>query len=451
MGCSEDNNRIGIRWALLLSTLLFVALTMNTIFHAAAHASKGAGAMSTIIGYNPDLTEKDPAQRAITDNSTALGALGSDHAGLHRREDPLLRGTRLDFDRLLQEGQKRPQVPEHANPVGKQTEAGAVFEGVGEFKRKALSIMVHLGIVESGKTYAIRRPVDRTVVAAKAGESLELNTKAEVLARDVKPAKADAVTTVHQEQKDDESFVVRMPVDKTVYSSLALDMLAESNARKLLTEEAKARLLPVRGELSAKFESGKDGIAAIGYDRQGGTSYGKYQIASRVGMMKLFLDFIEDKEPEWAERLRKAGPANTRSRWGGMPSEWKKIAAENSMRFEELQDAFIMQTNYEPAVAGIESRTNLNVADLSPAIKEVLWSTAVQHGPNGASNIFTKAAKVAEGKRGQDFDKILIEEVYDVRKRNFGSSSRRVRQAVHSRLNHEKDLALEMLSIEDIS
>lgn len=451
MARSEEKKRTNRRWAILLSIIFFVAPAMINHSAATAHASKGAGAMSTITGNNPDLMDRESPQSAIMENKQALGSLGLDQARLDRREDPLLRGSRLDFDRILQERQQRLPVPDKGNKGANSPESGTFFGEAGELKRKALSIMVHLGIVESGKTYTVRRAVDKTVVTAKAPENLELNTKAEALASKVGDGKTESKAAVEPRLAENEPFIMRMPVDKTVHSSLAVDLLAEQSARKLLTEEAKALLKPVRGELSAKFESGKDGIAAIGYDRQGGTSYGKYQIASRVGMMKLFLDFIKDKEPEWADRLQKAGPANTRGRWGGMPSEWKKIAAESPERFEALQDAFIMQTNYEPAVAGIESRTNLNVAELSPAIKEVLWSTAVQHGPNGASNIFARAAKVAEGKRGQDFDKLLIEEVYDVRKRNFGSSSRRVRQAVQSRLNIEKSMALEMLSLEDIS
>jgi len=242
------------------------------------------------------------------------------------------------------------------------------------------------------------------------------------------------------------SYGLRMPVSTRLRNSLAIDLVAEKQARKLLTEEAKQALLPVTGELSAVFESGKDGIAAIGYDRRGGTSYGKYQIASRVGSMKLFLNFLDEKAPELAERLRNAGPANTRSRWGGMPSEWKKIAAEDAERFELLQDQFILATNYQPAADGIKEHANLDVAELSPAIREVLWSTAVQHGPRGASNIFAKAARVAQGKEGQEFDETLIEEIYRVRKNDFSSSSSRVRRAVRSRLNTEMDLALEMLA-----
>ena len=68
------------------------------------------------------------------------------------------------------------------------------------------------------------------------------------------------------------------------------------------------------GRLSARFESGGDGIAAIGYDRTGGTSYGKYQIASRVGSMKSFLNFLDGEAPDIAQRLRKAGPADSGSR-----------------------------------------------------------------------------------------------------------------------------------------
>ncbi len=241
---------------------------------------------------------------------------------------------------------------------------------------------------------------------------------------------------------------LRLPVNRATRRSVAIDMLAETQARKLLTEEAKKVLLPVTGELSAVFESGKEGIACIGYDRMGGTSYGKYQISSRTGTMKLFLDFLDERAPEWSSRLRKAGPSNTNSRWGGMASEWKKIAAESPTRFESLQDEFILHTNYSPALNAIASRTNIDVESLSPALKEVLWSTAVQHGPGGASNIFANAVTRAGKPSSQNFDKELIEEIYRIRKTGFKSSSPRVRNAVKGRLVREQDMALSLLEKE---
>lgn len=244
--------------------------------------------------------------------------------------------------------------------------------------------------------------------------------------------------------------MVRLPVQNVSRNSVVLDLEAETRARETLTEEVKKALLPVTGELSAVFESGKEGVAAIGYDRMGGTSYGKYQIASRTGMMQLFMKYLDENEPVWSDRLRKSGPANTSSRWGGMPSEWKKIAAEDPKRFESMQDNFIMRTNYEPAANHIEARTALNVEEFSPALKEVLLSTAVQHGPNGAARIFANAAgRTADmGKDdadSQNFDKRFIEEVYRVRKLNFQSSTPRVRDAVKSRLNLEQQMAITLL------
>ena len=438
----------GKRALAITATVLILLATIN-FSSTVVHASKGAGLMSTMIDRLPDSTRnsaQNTFQGALKDTGKAVDSLKLDQARLDRQNDPLLPGRDLEFERILKQRQQRLPVPE-------SRQDDSFVQGAGEIKRKAVSLLVQMGIMESEKTNTIRRPVDHTVISVDKSPTIALNNRAEKIAkqRASEPAARNKIEKAAGDagrvaENENQGYVMRMQVDKNVRSSLALDMLAEATARKILTEEAKASLLPVKGMLSAKFESGKDGIAAIGYDRKGGTSYGKYQIASRVGMMKLFLNFLDDKNPEWAKRLRTAGPANTRSRWGGMPSEWKKIAAEAPEKFDNLQDEFIMQTNYEPAVAGIEAKTNLHVSELSPAIKEVLWSTAVQHGPRGASNIFARAVKMADSSRSQEFDKTLIEKVYEVRKRNFGGSSRRVRRAVQSRLNMEKDMALEMLN-----
>ncbi len=78
--------------------------------------------------------------------------------------------------------------------------------------------------------------------------------------------------------------------------------------RKPEAVQVPVRPMPEVGALSAKFESGSAGVAAIGYDRVGGTSYGKYQIASKPGTMDRFLSYLDKNAPAWAERLRSAGP-----------------------------------------------------------------------------------------------------------------------------------------------
>jgi hypothetical protein len=198
------------------------------------------------------------------------------------------------------------------------------------------------------------------------------------------------------------------------------------------------------GSLAAQFESGKDGISAIGYDRVGGTSYGKYQIASRVGTMNNFLSFLDKEAPDIASQLRAAGPANTGSRRGKMPDVWQKIAAEQPARFEALQEKFIHDSHFAPALDAVTKLAGIDPTRLSPAMQEVLWSTAVQHGPAGAARIFNRA-----GSKGS-FDNMqaerkLIDNVYAIRAEQFGSSTDQVRTAVRSRLRQEKALALAML------
>lgn len=197
------------------------------------------------------------------------------------------------------------------------------------------------------------------------------------------------------------------------------------------------------GTLAARFESGSEGIAAIGYDRNGGTSYGKYQIASRPGTMAMFLDFLKKEEPAMAKRLSAAGPANTGSRKGAMPRVWRELAAESPERFEELQERFIRRSHYEPALASLE-RMGYDTDNFSSAMREVVFSTAVQHGPGGATRIFSQAAEQvglasADPRRQEEH---LIRKVYAIRSSQFGSSSPQVQAAARRRMAQEQELVM---------
>lgn len=221
----------------------------------------------------------------------------------------------------------------------------------------------------------------------------------------------------------------------------SLATLARVGVKKPSTTHSFTAPLESLGSLSAAFESGGKGSAAIGYDRNGGTSYGKYQISSRQGTFDDFMEFLKEKEPTYAERLSSAGAANTGSRRGAVPKEWQAIAEESPERFLALQEEFIRQSHYEPAAQGIQDRLGLDT--LSPTMQEVIFSTAVQHGPAGAQRIFSDAARNL-GTKAQD-EKALVSEVYKVRKNQFGSSTPDVQYAVAQRFDAEKAQALAML------
>jgi hypothetical protein len=221
------------------------------------------------------------------------------------------------------------------------------------------------------------------------------------------------------------------------------------------TGEAEAQEKPEKpvGALSALFESGNRGIAAIGYDRNGGTSYGKYQISSKAGSMDQFIKFLSKEEPEFAERLKKAGPANTGGRGGKMPQVWNSLADEQPERFAELQQRFIGDTHFKPAMDKIKSQTGLEDKDFSPAMLEVVFSTAVQHGVNAAGRIIGRALetvgldklKSGDNKEVMRAEQEVIRGVYRNRSRQFVSSTQQVREAVQGRLQTEMNMALNML------
>ena len=198
------------------------------------------------------------------------------------------------------------------------------------------------------------------------------------------------------------------------------------------------------GHLAARFESSNKS-GAIGYDRRGGTCYGIYQLSSRMGTMGEFLDFLDEKAPDISRRLRQAGPANTGGRSGAMPLEWKTISSQQPERFSSLQHEFIYENFYLPAARGVQARTGLEMGSASPALREVLWSTAVQHGVHGAMNIFERVADRLDARELRPPEREIIQAVYQERRTRFSGSTHAVQTAVQSRFNQEMKIALAML------
>ncbi|SBW03946.1 hypothetical protein KL86DPRO_20231 [uncultured delta proteobacterium] len=210
------------------------------------------------------------------------------------------------------------------------------------------------------------------------------------------------------------------------------------------------------GKLAAQFESGSKGIAAIGYDRHGGTSYGKYQLSSRAGTMRSFIEYCKTEAPDIAERLEKSGGSqNTGGKRGKMPDAWEKIAEEQPDRFEALQDRFIRASHFEPAMRAIAEKSGMDQGEMPFALQEVVFSTAVQHGPSAATRIIARAMDQvgpdrlsAEGNEPATLAKAhenLIRRIYDSRSGQFRSSTQEVQAAVKSRLRQEMSMAITML------
>jgi len=130
------------------------------------------------------------------------------------------------------------------------------------------------------------------------------------------------------------------------------------------------------GSLSAKWESGDRGPATISTSilDPGGMSYGTYQISAKHGHVadylkhegSQFCDFFEDIVPGTIE----------------FNKQWKTVASAYSTEFHQAEHTFIKRTHYIPFVARLYKYLQFDVRDYSPVIRDVIWSTAVQHGPN---------------------------------------------------------------------
>ena len=199
--------------------------------------------------------------------------------------------------------------------------------------------------------------------------------------------------------------------------------------------------------LSAQYESGSEGNAAIGYDSTGGTSYGKYQLSSKTGTFDEFLEWADKHGAdgkEVAKILRQAGNPNTGSKTGSVPEAWKKLAKTGKL--DKLTYEFIKETHYDKALKEIKNPDIINLINGSKTIQNVLWSTAVQHGPKNAAKIFS------DSYRKRITDKQFIKNIYSERSKYFSSSKENIKRSVLSRFNNEQAKALSMVGgVEDQS
>lgn len=200
------------------------------------------------------------------------------------------------------------------------------------------------------------------------------------------------------------------------------------------------------GSISEKYESnGNPG--AIGRDRVGGFSYGSYQIATNVGTMQNFQSFLNNRYPEYGAELESAG-GNSAATAGdpAFQNKWKELAQDPG--FAKAQKDFIQSTHFDPAERNIRNNTGIHVCERCNGLQDAVWSTAVQHGPGGATRIFSRALARTGKTADTVTDQELIEAIYDERgeangTKYFGGSTPQVRQSVVNRFAREKQDALD--------
>ena len=206
------------------------------------------------------------------------------------------------------------------------------------------------------------------------------------------------------------------------------------------------------GKLSEKYETGGRGAGTVsgGQGDPGGVSYGSYQMTSKPngGTARRFVS-----QDDFPFRDRFAGLTPGTQQFSAV---WKQLAASDGEAFQDAQHDYIKRTHFDPLVSKILREDGLNVLTRSGALQDVIWSTAVQHGPG--SSVPHRALATLQGLSPDDpdFDRRFITAIYAERGRkrpdgvlaNFTRASPAVQRGVANRFANELKDALDMLKKE---
>lgn len=206
---------------------------------------------------------------------------------------------------------------------------------------------------------------------------------------------------------------------------------------------------PRLGALSERFETGGRGPGTVssGHGDPGGVSYGCYQLSSKAGTAA---QFVATEGARWAHDFAGATPGSQR-----FSAAWKTIAEREPEDFADAQHRFIRRTHYQPAVEAVRRETGLDCDRRHPAVRDAVWSTAVQHGRAAGILIAAVATADAGHARGDcAYDRALVEAIYAERTayvqaiaaRSAGGTRRTLQSVVQNRYPAERAAALDMFA-----
>lgn len=196
------------------------------------------------------------------------------------------------------------------------------------------------------------------------------------------------------------------------------------------------------GEFVKKFESGSRGASTVAWDSTGGTSYGTYQLSSKAGSLKEFIEYCEkdggSQGKEVAKLMRQVRDWNPGQNYKGTMAHrvWTELASKGAV--QGLEHAYVQKKLYAPALKRLPADLQQQVSN-NRGLQEMLWSMSVQHGSAGAANIWNKYWQP-----GMQIDQ-FVKTVYANRGNYFSSSTPDVQKSVRNRFKDEVGVILGLL------
>ena len=206
------------------------------------------------------------------------------------------------------------------------------------------------------------------------------------------------------------------------------------------------------GDLSKKYESSGDpGTISSGYGDAGGKSYGMYQFSSNMGVVDNYVKWLRDKGYWFGEELAKYTVGSSY-----FDDAWRFLAnSDNRGDFERSQHDYAKVIYYDRACS-ILADAGYHIEKHSKAMKDVVWSRAIQYGPYQINQMFDEACCGVLGYFNLSyvddiaFDKSMIEAIYleVCSTPGWTNGSPSLREGLYARFRNECADALNMLNEE---
>ncbi|QBH01336.1 lytic transglycosylase domain-containing protein [Xanthomonas oryzae] len=204
------------------------------------------------------------------------------------------------------------------------------------------------------------------------------------------------------------------------------------------------------GKLSSTYETGGRGSITIsgGQGDPGGVSYGSYQMTSRTKQRDgtyviggTVQRFVNSSGFSWSGEFAGLTPGTDK-----FSEKWRELVNAHTDEFKRQEHEYIKETHFDLLAEHTKEETGVDIRYHSHALNDVVWSTAVQHG--GSSDIIADCIKSLglPNAETRDYDKKLIEAIYDERGRkdgkgilvHFKSASADQRDGVEKRYKSER-------------
>ena len=205
------------------------------------------------------------------------------------------------------------------------------------------------------------------------------------------------------------------------------------------------------GDLSKKYESNGDaGTISSGYGDAGGKSYGMYQFSSTMGVVDNYVKWLQENGYWFGDELAKYTVGSN-----NFDDAWKWLAnSDNKGDFAKSQHEYTKAMYYDKACAALLNCGYI-VNRHSKAMKDVVWSRAVQYGPYQVPEMFDEACKSLGFPNLSyvdhiNFDESMINAIYlnVCSTPAWTNGSPGLREGLYARFKNECEDALNMLNEE---